>query len=69
MITDLYGYQKILQNFGKPISSYMLIIIKVLRQDNTYPYEDYHRTNSKNPQAALMSMLSWWKDQSVPPSQ
>ncbi|HFO1929583.1 TPA: phospholipase D-like domain-containing protein, partial [Klebsiella pneumoniae] len=40
----------------------------VRQKDNTYPYEDYHRTNSKNPQAALMSMLSWWKDQSVPPS-
>ncbi|MDR9986868.1 phospholipase D-like domain-containing protein [Enterobacter hormaechei] len=41
---------------------------KVHQQDNTYPFEDYHRTNSKNPQAALMSMLSWWKSQSVPPS-
>ncbi|EDC5243674.1 phosphatidylserine/phosphatidylglycerophosphate/cardiolipin synthase family protein, partial [Salmonella enterica] len=34
----------------------------VHQKDNTYPFEDYHRTNSKNPQAALMSMLSWWKD-------
>ncbi len=41
---------------------------QVHQQDNTYPFEDYHRTNSKNPQAALMSMLSWWKSQSVPPS-
>lgn len=41
---------------------------KVHQQDNTYPFEDYHRTNSKNPQAVLMNMLSWWKIQSVPPS-
>lgn len=41
---------------------------QVHQQDNTYPFEDYHLTNSKNPQAALMSMLSWWKSQSVPPS-
>jgi arylamine N-acetyltransferase len=38
------------------------IIIKVHQQDNTYPFEDYHRTNSKNPQAVLMNMLSWWKN-------
>ncbi|MDI5578090.1 phosphatidylserine/phosphatidylglycerophosphate/cardiolipin synthase family protein, partial [Salmonella enterica subsp. enterica serovar Anatum] len=38
----------------------------VHQKDNTYPFEDYHRTNSKNPQAALMSMLSWWKDLSIP---
>ncbi|WP_163363280.1 phospholipase D-like domain-containing protein [Enterobacter cloacae] len=41
---------------------------QVHQQDNTYPFEDFYRTNSKNPQAALMSMLSWWKSQSVPPS-
>ncbi len=33
----------------------------VHQKDNTYPFEDYHRTNSKNPQAALMSMLSGGK--------
>lgn len=38
----------------------------VHQKDNTYPFVDYHRTNSKNPQAALMSMLSWWKDLSIP---
>lgn len=41
---------------------------QVHQQDNTYPFEDFYRTNSKNPQAALMSMLSWWKSLSVPPS-
>ncbi|EAB6494330.1 phosphatidylserine/phosphatidylglycerophosphate/cardiolipin synthase family protein [Salmonella enterica subsp. enterica serovar Reading] len=38
----------------------------VHQKDNTYPFEDYYRTNNKNPQAALMSMLSWWKDLSIP---
>lgn len=38
----------------------------VHQKDNTYPFEDYHRINSKNPQTALMSMLSWWKDLSIP---
>lgn len=41
---------------------------QVHQKDNTYPFEDFYRTNSKNPQAALMSMLSWWKSLSVPPS-
>ncbi|AUV02966.1 TPA: hypothetical protein I8271_004494 [Kluyvera intermedia] len=41
---------------------------QVHQQGNTYPFEDFYRTNSKNPQAALMSILSWWKSLSVPPS-
>lgn len=41
---------------------------QVHQNDNTYPFEDYHQVNSKDPQAALMNMLSWWKSLSVPPS-
>ncbi|HDC4521079.1 phospholipase D-like domain-containing protein [Enterobacter kobei] len=41
---------------------------QVHQSDNTYPFEDYHQINSKDPQAALMNMLSWWKNLSFPPS-
>lgn len=40
-----------------------------VRQDNnTYPYEEYYQTNCKDPQSALMAMLSWWKNLPEPPS-
>lgn len=41
---------------------------QVHQNDKTYPFEDYHQANSKDPQAALMNMLSWWKSLSGPPS-
>lgn len=41
---------------------------QVKQKDNTYPYESYHKTNSKNPQAALLEMLTWWKELPSPPS-
>ncbi|HGF5374080.1 TPA: phosphatidylserine/phosphatidylglycerophosphate/cardiolipin synthase family protein, partial [Escherichia coli] len=33
-----------------------------------FPYEEDYQNNRKNPQAALMNMLSWWKSLSEPPS-
>ena len=69
MITDLHGYQKILQNFGKPINFYTHTIIrKFINKIILILLRIITCTNSKNPQAALMNMLSRWKIQSVPPS-
>lgn len=41
---------------------------QVRRNDKTFPYEEDYQNNRKNPQAALMNMLSWWKSLSEPPS-
>ncbi|GAD79010.1 phospholipase D family protein [Vibrio ezurae] len=41
---------------------------KVRQIDNKYPYEEYYKTNSKDPQASLLTMLAWWKDLPAPPS-
>lgn len=41
---------------------------KVKQNDNTYPYEELYQMNSRNPQAALADMLSWWKSLLAPPS-
>jgi len=34
---------------------------KIRQKNNTYPYEQYHSRNSKNPQAELIETLTWWK--------
>lgn len=41
---------------------------QVKQHNNTYPYEEYYQANRKDPQSALMSMLSWWIELPAPPS-
>lgn len=41
---------------------------QVRQADKTYPFEEFYQRNKSNPQAALISMLSWWKELASPPS-
>ena len=41
---------------------------EVKQKNGTYPYEEFHSMHEKDPNAALMNALSWWKKRPTAPS-
>ncbi len=41
---------------------------QVRQPDGTYPFDDFNKRNSTNPNAALKEQLVWWQNQKMPPS-
>ncbi|EMA9068545.1 phosphatidylserine/phosphatidylglycerophosphate/cardiolipin synthase family protein [Vibrio parahaemolyticus] len=41
---------------------------EVKQKNGTYPYEEFHSRHKKDPNAALMNALAWWKKRPAAPS-